>query len=151
MPKNIVAYSNNGFISEYGNYLWFLKIDKNSPDIVVSAEGAKSHTNLKDDKAIVKQAAMHLKDNIEMYAANIFQQELPWPPNNETLTQQETEFPSSVTAFFTEILKLKDHMPSESIKRLIQSYASDLIHCVTRGKGITLKHFLLGMGLHNLT
>ena len=122
-----------------------------SPDIFVSSEGVKSHTILKDKKAILILGAMHLKDDIEMYAANISQQELPWPPNNETFAEKETEFPSSVNAFFTEILKAKDYMSCESIKRLIQSYASDLIHGVARGKVITLNHFLLGVGLHNLT
>ena len=33
----------------------------------------------------------------------------------------------------------------------MRSYSNDLIHGITRGKLITLKHFLLGLGLHNLT
>ena len=40
---------------------------------------------------------------------------------------------------------------NDSMKRLNMSYSSDLIHGVTKGKVITLKHFLLAMGLHNLT
>ena len=64
-------------ISEYENSLWFLKVDENSSDIVVSVDGVKSHTILEDMKAILKQAAIHLKDDIEIYAANISQQELP--------------------------------------------------------------------------
>ena len=34
---------------------------------------------------------------------------------------------------------------------LIQSYSSDLVYGVTRGKVITAKHFLLGLGLHDVT
>ena len=34
---------------------------------------------------------------------------------------------------------------------MIQSYASDLIYEVTRRNVITGKHFLLGLGLHNMT
>ena len=33
----------------------------------------------------------------------------------------------------------------------MRSYGSDLIHRVTRGKVVTLKHFLIGLGLHNIT
>ena len=33
----------------------------------------------------------------------------------------------------------------------MHSYGSDLIHGVTRGKVVTLKHFLIGLGLHNIT
>ncbi len=33
----------------------------------------------------------------------------------------------------------------------MDSYSSDLIHGVTKGKVITAKHFLLGLGLHNIT
>ena len=45
----------------------------------------------------------------------------------------------------------KDHPNRDMANRLTQSYPSDLIHGVTRGKTITAKHFLLGLGLHNLT
>ena len=36
-------------------------------------------------------------------------------------------------------------------ERLVNLYGSELIHEVTRGKVITLKHFLIGVGLHNIT
>ena len=34
---------------------------------------------------------------------------------------------------------------------MVHSYGSDLIHGVTRGKVVTLKHFLVGLRLHNIT
>ena len=37
------------------------------------------------------------------------------------------------------------------MKRLVISCSSDLISAVTRGKTVTLKHFLIGVGLHNIT
>ena len=37
------------------------------------------------------------------------------------------------------------------MKQLVTSYSSDLITGVTRGKVVTLKHFLIGVGLHNIT
>ena len=83
-------------LSEHGHSLWLLKVDGKSPDIVVSSEGVKSHTILNDKKTVLKQAAMYLKEDIEMCAADISKEELVWPPNAETLKQQETAFPSSL-------------------------------------------------------
>ena len=40
---------------------------------------------------------------------------------------------------------------SENISCLIDSYSADLVHGVTRGNVITSKHFLLALGLHNIT
>ena len=50
-------------------------------------------------------------------------------------------------------MKDKEHsaLRSSNIQRLIDSFAADMIHGVTRGKTITAKHFLLPLGLHNLT
>ena len=48
-------------------------------------------------------------------------------------------------------MKSKNHPNRGTANRLIQSYSSGLIHGVTRGKTIAAKHFLLGLGLHNIT
>ena len=37
------------------------------------------------------------------------------------------------------------------MKRLVYPYGSDLVHGMTHGKVVTLKHFLNGLGLHNIT
>ena len=37
------------------------------------------------------------------------------------------------------------------MKRLVLSYSSDLITAISRGKVVTLKQFLLGIGLHKTT
>ena len=49
------------------------------------------------------------------------------------------------------LLTGSDQQNSESVDQLMQSYASDLIYGVTRGNVITAKHFILGLGLHNIT
>ena len=49
-----------------------------------------------------------------------------------------------------ESIKCSGH-DSNMIDRLLLSYVRDLIHGVTRGKVISLKHFLIGMGLHIIT
>ena len=74
-----------------------------------------------------------------------------WPPCLDELNSQERRPPDCLTAFITHLLTGSDQQNSESVGRLIQSYASDLIYGVTRGNVITAKHFLLGLGLHNMT
>ena len=56
----------------------------------------------------------------------------------------------SLKLFMDKLLTSPGH-DSEIVERLSLSYIRDLIHDVTRGKVITLKHFLVGMGLHNIT
>ena len=53
----------------------------------------------------------------------------------------------------TEFFKTERHSPrrSENIGRLIQSYSADLVHGVSRSDTITAKHFLLALGVHNIT
>ena len=69
------------------------------------------------------------------------------------LSTTETKLPELVTLLVTELLKIKRHNPSrsENIGRLIHSYSADLVHGVSRGDTITAKHFLLGLGVHNIT
>ena len=59
--------------------------------------------------------------------------------------------PESVTSFLSQLLRNKDHPNPEALPLLIESYTSDFIHGVTCGKFITTKHFVLGLGLHNIT
>ena len=49
------------------------------------------------------------------------------------------------------LIKSSDHALTDASKRLIHSYSSDLISAVSGGKVVTLKHFLIGVGLHNIT
>ena len=74
----------------------------------------------------------------------------PWPP---MIDQPSTKLPELVTLFMTELLKTERHSASrsENIGNLIQSYSSDLVHGVSRGDTIAAKHFLLAVGVQNIT
>ena len=39
----------------------------------------------------------------------------------------------------------------ENISRFIESFCADLIHVVSKGNVMTPKHYLLGLGIHNMT
>ena len=66
----------------------------------------------------------------------------------ESLTSNDQKMPQSLKLFVDKLLTSPGHN-FEIVQRL--SYTRDLIHGVTRGKVITLKHFLVGMRLHNIT
>ena len=71
--------------------------------------------------------------------------------NIDELDSEDRNPPESVTSFLSQLLRNKDHPNREALTRLIESYTPDVIHGVTGGKVVITKHFLLGLGLHNIT
>ena len=122
---------------------------QNTAEVVVSAEGVNSYYLFNDQDLIIKQAADYLRNDILDYAKRI--PKLTWPPNVEELNSEERHLPECLTPFISRLLTGSDQKQHESTSRLIQSYSSDLVYGVTRGKVITAEHFLLGLGLHNIT
>ena len=135
-------------LSEYGTQLLFLNINSTTPQVVVSAEGINSNTIVKNKEQIIKECAKQLRQDILQYASNYA---MPWPLTTEAIADSEKTLPESVNDFISHLLKPEDHSLSDSMRRLVLSYSSDLIASVSRGKVVTLKQFLLGVGLHNIT
>lgn len=135
--------------SYFPEKLFFVSVSKTIPEVVISKDGINSHTLLNNPDIIIKEAAELLRSDILDYANNI--PELKWPPYIEDLKSEDMKPPQSLLLFLSQLLKANDHSESYTVKRLVESYSSDLIHGVTRGKVITAKHFLLGLGLHNIT
>ena len=150
--KNKKVYRNKlkaRIVDEFGDSLKFLKIDGVTPEVVVSSDGLDATTICRDKDAILKEAADYIREDILVYASE--NHDTTWPPTAESLKEVEENSPSSLNDFLTHLSKSKDHKCSDKVKRLVSSYGYDLIHGVTRGKVVTLKHFLLGVGLHNMT
>ena len=124
-------------------------INETTPEVVIGTESIKSHILFNDKEHLLNQAAEYLRADTEEHAKNL--PELSWPVNIDELDSESRNPPESVTSFLTQLLRNKDHPNHEALTRLIESYTSDLIHGVTCGKVITTKHFLLGLGLHNIT
>ena len=111
-----------------------------------------SSTSFKESynkRSIVTEAAHILRRDILAYASNL--NTCNWPPDLKILQDMFDGIPCTVFDFFKTLLKDQSHGTSERVKRLIRSYSCDLIHGVTLGKVITLKHYLLGMGFHNIS
>ena len=136
--------------SSFGeNHLYFLSVSKNILEVVINADAIHSHTLFNDRAHIIEQAAQHLRGDILSFANTT--PELSWPIHLKDLTSSAREPPPSVDAFLRNLLTTKEHSGSDTANRLIKSYSADLVHGVTKGKFITSKHFLLGLGLHNIT
>ena len=117
-------------IDKYGESVMFLKVDKKTPEVVVSSEGLHSTTIVKDKTGIIKQAAeYHLQEEILEYTSNTDM--LDWPPRLGQLKNSETNFSTNLTEFLTNLLK-SDRGNSDVKKKLVHSYGSDLRHGVTR-------------------
>ena len=69
----------------------------------------------------------------------------------ETLKERMESMPKSLTDFLSTLLINPGHISTSSTNCLIEFSSQDLIIGVTRGRVAMLKHFILGIGLHNIT
>ena len=108
-------------------------------------------------KACLSNDVYYSKEKVILDAANILRNEIIaqfngftekiWPPSTEELSRDERKPPDNVYSFLNTLIKPR----SPLISIVINSIAQDLVYAVTRGKVIQEKHFLLALGLHNLT
>ena len=84
-------------ISEFGDALQFLKIDGESPLIIVSSEELKTTAIVRQKEYILKDAGKYLSEDILDYASK--QEDSSWPPSYESLSQKHRYFPSSTKEF----------------------------------------------------
>ena len=135
--------------SQFPDKLLFVSICKTTSEVVISKDGINSQTLLNSPHIIIKEAAEFLCSDILDYASNMLKKD--WPPYIEDLRAEGTQSPPLVTLFLNRLLDSSEHSESNTVKRLVEAYSADVIHGVTRGKVVTVKRFLLGLGLHNLT
>ena len=69
----------------------------------------------------------------------------------EILKERMESMPKSLTDFLSPLLINPGHIRTSSTNCLMESFSQDLINWVTRGRVTMLKHFTLGVGLHNIT
>ena len=136
-------------LREFPDTLCFIQIDSYSAEIVTSRAGMQKNVILNDDTIVQKAAMIIRKDILDDNKTS----EQTWPPNLDELKEAENSIPQSTLNFLSHLLHNPDtrNKISEKMKCQIKSYAADLIHGVSQGKVITLKHFILGLGLHNMT
>ena len=99
----------------------------------------------------IRTVAEQLKSDILDYCSRL--PEHSWPPTIETLLQEYGEPPESVKYFLQHLLTSVKHNVNarDKTSRLIESLTADFVFNVSDGKVITPKHYLLALGLHNIT
>ena len=136
-------------ISHFKNELLFLTPSNRKEEIVVSASCFDGKSFREED--IITEAARIIRDDILRKFKEV--KETNWPPTHEELSSSSMQPPDSVFKLLNTLLKYDTNHAdlSPNITRLVESYAYDIVHGVTRGKVMQKKHYLLGLGLHNLT
>ena len=135
-------------VEAFPEKLLFLTIDGKSPQVVVSSEGIYSKNMMGCNEALLQEAAKYLQSEVLAYENSL--PELPWLPQIDTQVERSELIPSSLINFLN-ILKSTNHPNSENVSHMVTSFSQDLIHGISHGRVVTLKHFSLGLGLHNIT
>ena len=130
----------------FGNKLIFITVRPNTHDVVINSEAIESTLNMTDKETSIKS---YLREDIQEYCRSL--PLLSWPPTVEELCTENRLPPASITLFLTNLLRLKHDVQTVKVNRLVDSYSTDFIHGVSKGACITKKHFLVALGLHNLT
>ena len=135
----------------FPNELYFVTAKANISKTVLNANKASAYIGLTNESNILATVNTIKKKAILQYYSE--QTKLAWPPTPEQFSTSERNLPKSGHLFLTELFKLEKHSVtgSRNITRVVEPYAAKLVHGVSRGKLMTSKHFLLGLGIHNVT
>ena len=98
----------------------------------------------------MKEAAQILREKIDDFIAKEKEEQI-WAPTVKSLSDCRKRYPDALDTFFVHLLKPKIHLAGEKIRRAAQSLSDDVIHSVSNGKILTVKHTLVGCGLHSMT
>lgn len=137
--------------NDFKDAVSFFSVGKNLPDMVINTALPVEEIAFHDKQGCVIKAAEYLRNDILTYCETL--PELSWPPTIEELSSEEREPPSSLLLFERHLLNVNSSKkkPSDLVVRKMNSMISDMINAVSQGKTVTLKHYLLALGLHNMT
>ncbi len=139
----------------YAEKLVFLQPEYHAAQVVISKEClhgqifSRNSTFFKE--FTVQKAALILRDSVLEAIENV--PNLPWPPTVDSLGSIDRKCPDILGLFFKTLLSQKDshNVIGERVERLVDSFSQDIMHAVSKGKFLTLKHAAVGLGLHSLT
>ena len=141
-------YLKERLIAKFGDRIMFLSpLDDKATDIYVCYSSIDDIVKGNNEVILKRAAKILVNDTVEKFK-NIPQP--PWPPTSDELSKDCWKPPPSAITFATALFGDKKEL-SQKQKRLAESLAADLIHLITSGKVIQQKHFLLALGLHNIT
>ena len=142
-------------LNEYKEQLLFISYEKHSPQLVISTDCLEKQnlTNILETSRCntVKRAAAILREDV----TNVINEAstLPWPPTIESLKSDDRNPPATLALFYNHLLSAANshHAASSTTERYVTCFSQDVMHAVSHGDFVTLKHATMGLGLHSLT
>lgn len=136
---------------EFGEKITFLhRTGREESDVVMGTNHIDSFISCTDTQTIQNAAELIAREVKEKFRNK---PDITWPPSSEELAKEEWKAPPSIITFLTALFNSGNNFKylSNLQTKLIGSIASDLVYGLTGGKTLQLKHFLLALGLHDLT
>ena len=96
------------------------------------------------------KAADFLKEDILEYSKQLGDATEEWLPTYHNLLEN-IQIPESLELFLMQLLKNTKNNVSSKTETVIESLAANNVFSATRGKFLTLTHFVLAMDLHSIT
>ena len=137
---------------EFGERLIFITI-LNEPQVVVRA-GAQSTGEIvhqSNKHKVLKMAADILREDVDLFIGREKELDNVWPPTPESLLACRERYPDSLDTFFNTFLKPRHHSPGDNVCRATKSMSDDVVHFLSNGNILTLKHTLVACGLHSMS
>ena len=129
--------------------LIFVKVKTNIAEIVLSKTVFDNIIHYSIDKdSSINEVASIIKLDIVSYCKTL--PEMSWPPKIEEI--ERIEMPESMRIFLTKLMSGKEHatVNNENVKRLVNSFRSDIINAMMKGRILTKEHYLLSLHLHSM-
>ena len=129
--------------------LIFVKVKTNTAEIVLSKTVFDNTIHYSIDKdSSLNEIASIIKSDIVSYCKTL--PEMSWPPQIEEI--ERIEMPEFLRIFLTKLKSGKEHatVNNENVKRLVNSFRSDIINAMMRGRILTKEHYLLSLRLHSM-
>ena len=129
--------------------LIFVKVKTNTAETVLRKTVFDNTTHYSIDKdSSINEVAFIIKSDIVSYCKTL--PEMSRSPKIEEIDR--IEMLESIRIFLTKLMSGKGHatVNNEDVTRLVNSFGSDIINGVMRGRIVTKKHYLLSLGLHSM-
>ena len=130
----------------------FFQPNNRCPDVAIASDSIEEVlTTITHPQTCIKSAAAILRADILSYCNAIKDQH--WLPTIETVNAEYGSPPDFVKLFLNTLLYSgkKNIDKLDALPRLVESFCADFVHAVSKGEVITPKHYLLSLGMHNMT
>ena len=141
---------------KYADNITFFQPNQQCVEVVLRTNNLTEVMSfMTDTDKCLKEVARRLRSDLLNYCDKIG--ENSWPPTIESVREEYGEPPASVQLFLScvlrdnEVSKRQKTNKTDTLSRLIESFTADLVNAVSRGKILTPKHYLVGLGVHNMT